>query len=105
MNFFKIIMTEDNENSSDKTNDAFVRKFQSDFIAGAITFLTVAAMVRGEEQSGDEIFTEMMRPMVGNRNPNRTGFDTIMPELYKKVIDYCAEAIVISESIGENEME
>lgn len=98
-------MSQHNEDPADKMHEAYVRKFQTDFISGAITFLTVAGMVRGDERTGDEIFTEMMRPLVGNRNPDKTGFDTIMPELYKKVIDYCAEAIVISESIGENEME
>lgn len=84
--------------------NALVRKFQNDFIKGCIAFLTIAATIHGDDRDGQEVFNDMIEPLVGNRNPDSTGFDTIMPELYKKVVDYCSRAVIISEAI-EQDME
>lgn len=93
-----------NEND-DLTPDAFTAKFQKDFIKGSLAFLTIAAMVRGDDRDGEAIFNEMMNPIVGNRNRNSTGFDTVMPELYRKVVEYCSEAIDVSDTIENKEMQ
>ena len=97
--------SEDERNvDPEKIQNAMIQKFQSDFIKGCIAFITIAATVRNDDRDGETVFQQMIDPLVGNRNRNGTGFDTIMPELYKKVIEYCSEALIISDSI-ENEME
>lgn len=92
-------------NDDDMSPDAYTAKFQRDFIKGCLVFLSIAAMVRGEERDSEAIFNEMMNPIIGNRNRNRTGFDTVMPELYRKVIDYCGQAIDVSDDIENKEMQ
>jgi hypothetical protein len=79
-------------------------RFQKDFIKGCLSFLSIAAIVRGDMRDAETIFNEMMDPIIGNRDRNRTGFDQIMPEIFMKVIEYCSQAIEISEDI-EKEMQ
>lgn len=76
-----------------------VDKFSQDFISGCLSFLLVAMMIRGdsEDQTPEEKLDELMSPLVGNRNKKTTEFLEIMPELYKKVIEYCQEAVNISD--------
>jgi hypothetical protein len=81
-----------------------VGRFQKDFIGGCLSFITIAATVKGDTRDSEEIFSEMMDPIIGNRNRNTTGFDQIMPEMYKKVIEYCHEAIDISDDIENKEI-
>jgi hypothetical protein len=80
-----------------------VGRFQKDFIGGCLSFIAIAAIVRGDMRDSEEIFNEMMNPVIGNRNRNTTGFDQIMPEMYKKVIEYCSEAIDTSDDIENKE--
>lgn len=96
---------DDNKNiDPEQLQNALIRKFQNDFIKGCIAFLTIASTVSGDDRDGQEIFNDMIEPLVGNRDPDTTGFDTIMPDLYKKVIDYCSRAVIISETV-EQDME
>jgi hypothetical protein len=90
---------------NDPLPDAHTAKFQKDFIKGCLAFLTIAAMVQGDERDGEAIFNQMMNPIIGNRNRNRTGFDTVMPELYRKVVEYCSQAIDVSDQIENKEMQ
>jgi hypothetical protein len=85
--------------------DDCAAKFQRDFVCGSLTFITIAAMVQGDTRDPETIFNEMMNPVVGNRNRNRTGFDQVMPEMYRKVIDYCSQAIEVSNTIENKEMQ
>jgi hypothetical protein len=80
-------------------------RFQRDFIKGCISFLTIAAIVRGETRDGETLFNELMDPVIGNRNRRSTGFDVVMPQIYEKVIEYCSEAINISNDIENKEMQ
>lgn len=86
-------------------NNQAARQFQKDFIVGCLSFLTIAAIVKGDDRDSETIFNEMMNPVIGNRNRNKTGFDAVMPEIFKKVIEYCSEAVEVSQDIENKEMQ
>lgn len=73
--------------------------FEDDFIRGCISFLAVALLVRGEQKNPSEKFTELISPIMGNRDPNKHQFADIVPEVYKKVVLYCSEAVVLDQEI------
>lgn len=78
-------------NSNDRQS---IEIFQKDFIRGCITFLTIAMQMRGHtNKTPDELFKEFIQPIIGNRNPETTPFHTVIPELFQKVNEYCADAI------------
>jgi len=94
----------ENNSNDDRATNRLVRKFQEDFIKGALTFITVAAMIRGDQRDSETIFNEMMNPIIGNRNRDRTGFEEIMPSIYEKIISYCNEAIELSQQRENKEL-
>jgi len=88
---------EGGEQNDQTVPNNFALNFQEDFIRGCMSFLTVAVMVRGEGKNAQDVFQEFVNPIVGNRNHNKTAFSEIMPVLYQKVIEYCTDAIAVSE--------
>lgn len=97
------------DNNSDENEDAnsgrYVRQFQTDFIKGSLAYLTIAALVMGDDRDSETIFNDIMDPIVGNRNRESTTFDTILPQAYEKIIEYCHNAIVASREIENKELE
>lgn len=85
------------EEQEDRSAEQGFEQFQNDFNRGAIAFLALALLVTGEECTAHEKYREFLDPIVGNRNRNKTGFNTVMPDLYKKVIGYCQKAVEISK--------
>lgn len=78
------------------------KNFEIDFIKGCLAFLQVASVVKGDDRNPADIFQDFVDPIVGNRNPDNLQFEYVMPELFKKVTEYCNDAVLISERV-ENE--
>lgn len=98
-------MNNNEEPSPDeRAANRLVRKFQQDFIKGSLAYITIAAMIRGDERDSETIFNEMMNPIIGNRNRDKTGFDVAMPAMYEKIVAYCQEAIDLSQQRENKEM-
>lgn len=89
----------------DDNNDNLEVQFQKDFIIGCLVFLEIAAAVKGDTRSSDKILDDITNPIVGNRNPNNMMYVDVMPEVFKKVIDYCKDACIVDEQIQNEEME
>jgi len=72
--------------------------FQKDFITSTITFLSFA--MQDDSEGPEEIYTkykEMLKPIIGNRNPENAPFSDAIPLMYEKVIKYCNDRITILE--------
>jgi hypothetical protein len=78
-------------------------QFEMDFYRGVRAFVAIANVIRGAERVPvDEVVENMLAPIVGNRNKDKLMLSQVMPELYRKVVDYCSQSLVISDAIEES---
>lgn len=79
------------------------KQFQTDFVKGCICLLTIAIHVKGEKnKQADELLAEFIAPIAGNRNPETLEFSSLMPDVYKKVIQYCQGSVELAEEFDKD---
>lgn len=78
-------------------------EFLNHFLDGCLAFITLAALIRGEHTKvpGEILIKEIINPLAGNRNRDKIKFEDMVPDIYKKVIEYCHEAVIISDNLEE----
>ena len=87
----------DNLDDFDDQDDE--RMFQMDFMRGIEAFLFVAAQLKMDPTPPGEIFSSILKDIIGNRKKNVVQFDEIFERLYERTIEYCQDSIDICNII------
>jgi hypothetical protein len=72
------------------------RMFQMDFMRGVEAFLFVASQLKMDPTPPGEVFSNMIKEIIGNRKNTTIKFDDIFERIYERTIEYCKDSIDIA---------